>query len=65
MKKLLILTLALCLVPIFQKAQSPVSEPKVYTLSGLEVEGAKYSDQNAVKNQSGLVVGRSFGSKGV
>ncbi len=57
MKKLLILLLAVTCLPLLQQAQNPVSEPKVYILSGLEVEGAKYSDKNAVINLSGLMVG--------
>ncbi|RMG56663.1 MAG: outer membrane protein assembly factor BamA, partial [Bacteroidetes bacterium] len=43
--------------PLGLLAQYDVNDPKTYTLSGLEVEGAEYSDANAIIALSGLVVG--------
>jgi outer membrane protein insertion porin family len=40
-----------------QQPRPNIPDPVVYTLSGLEVEGAKYSDKNAIMNLSGLAVG--------
>lgn len=56
MRRLLFLSFNLLLLWNFSIAQQ-LPAPKVYILSGLEVEGAKYVDANSIKNLSGLTVG--------
>ena len=58
MKHVLWLWLAsLLMAPLVLRAQFDVNDPKTYTLAGLEVEGAEYSDANTIIALSGLVVG--------
>ena len=58
MRKLLILGLFFSLFTEGLFAQAlDYQNPKTYILSGLEVEGAEYSDANAIISISGLSVG--------
>lgn len=59
MKQFLFLCMLMLGFVVAGMAQSELERPdiKTYTLAGLEVEGAVYSDKYAVMNVSGLVVG--------
>lgn len=60
MKKLFVLAfLAFLLLPL-AKAQFDYDNPQTYILAGLEVEGAEYSDKNAIISLSGLKIGEAI-----
>jgi len=58
MRRILLFSFSLLLLLTPAVAQQ-LPAPKVYVLSGLEVEGTKYVDPNGIKNLSGLTVGSS------
>ncbi|MEL6626124.1 MAG: outer membrane protein assembly factor BamA [Bacteroidota bacterium] len=49
--------LAITLASVAWAQVTPQQEGKTYTLSGLEVEGADYTDKNLIISLSGLVIG--------
>ncbi|MEO0584976.1 MAG: hypothetical protein AAF135_22380, partial [Bacteroidota bacterium] len=49
--------LAITLTSVAWAQVTPQQEGKTYTLSGLEVEGADYTDKNLIISLSGLVIG--------
>ncbi|GAB4410335.1 MAG: outer membrane protein assembly factor BamA [Bacteroidia bacterium] len=57
--------IAVLALPARGLAQGSVEDPQTYTLAGLEVEGAEYSDRNAVISLSGLAVGQVVTIPGV
>ncbi|MEM9985142.1 MAG: outer membrane protein assembly factor BamA [Bacteroidota bacterium] len=65
MKKILFLCFTALLITPWAKAQFDVENPETYTLAGLEVEGAKFSDPQNIIAVSGLVVGEPITVPGI
>ena len=58
MRRLLLLCLAvLAAFPVMAQIKLDYDNPKTYLLAGLTVEGAEYSDKDAIVARSGLAVG--------
>ncbi|WNJ16489.1 POTRA domain-containing protein [Pontibacter sp. G13] len=65
MKRFLVLFFSLLVIHAGLLAQDGPAEAKTYTLAGLEVEGAEYSDKNAILSISGLRVGDLIAVPGI
>ncbi|MCB0847916.1 MAG: hypothetical protein KDE26_31900, partial [Bacteroidetes bacterium] len=65
MKKLFFLCMMVLGAQLSVWAQFDINDPKTYILSGLDVEGAEYSDKNAIIALSGLKVGSPITVPGI
>ncbi len=65
MRKIVWLCWTLCLVPFMAWGQFDVENPQTYTLAGLEVEGAEFSDPQNILAMSGLVIGEPVTVPGI
>ena len=65
MRKIFSLSWVLLLLPFWALGQFDVENPETYTLAGLEVEGAQFSDPQNIIAISGLVIGEPVTVPGI